>query len=82
MQMQISLASQNGVLFAGNADFIVVPQYNGELGILPNHAPLLTTLKDGEVRVTVGDEVKKFNISSGFLSVYRNDVEVVVDVPR
>ncbi|MDR1033698.1 MAG: F0F1 ATP synthase subunit epsilon [Bifidobacteriaceae bacterium] len=80
--MQVSLASQNGVLFSGNADFVVVPQYNGPLGILPNHEPLLTTLKQGEVRIVVGETEQKFGISSGFLSIYRNEIEVAVDVPH
>lgn len=51
------------------ASFVVLPAYEGELGILPGHSPVLVQLREGEVRVTENGEVKRYAVSGGFAEV-------------
>ncbi len=51
------------------AEFVVLPAYEGEMGVLPGHAPFLVQLKAGEVRVTEGGTVRRFAVSGGFAEV-------------
>ncbi len=60
-------------------DSIVVPAADGELGILPNHAPLLAQLQPGEIRLRVGNETQHFAISGGFVEVQRSGVKVFAE---
>jgi F-type H+-transporting ATPase subunit epsilon len=56
-----------------SADFVALPLYDGELGVLPGRAPLIGRLGIGELRLTVGPEVKRYYIDGGFVQV-RDDV--------
>jgi F-type H+-transporting ATPase subunit epsilon len=49
--MNVVIVSAEGQVFAGDAEMVVAPASMGEVGIAPRHAPLLTTLKPGEVRI-------------------------------
>ena len=51
MPIRCEIVSQDRLVFEGDADIVVVPGSAGEMGILPNHAPLLSTLKYGILRV-------------------------------
>lgn len=53
----------------GQADFIVLPAHEGEMGVLPGHENFLVQLKAGEVRVTENGEVRRFAVSGGFAEV-------------
>jgi F-type H+-transporting ATPase subunit epsilon len=59
---------------------VIAPGVEGELGILPEHAALLTALKTGEMRIKLGGAEDNFFISGGFLEVYNNAVTVLADV--
>lgn len=59
------------------ADFVVLPMVDGELGVLPQHAPLIGRLGKGELRITRGDAVQKWQVSGGFAQV-RKDVVTVL----
>lgn len=59
------------------ADFVVLPMIDGELGVLPQHAPLVGRVGSGELRITRGNTVSKWQISGGFAQV-RADVVTVL----
>lgn len=67
-------------LYSSEATFVVAPGSDGELGIMPMHVPLVSTLCAGEVRVTLPDEssVDRFVISGGYLQVQADDRVIVL----
>ncbi len=64
-------------MFDGEADAVVAPAYDGEVGILPNHAPFMTLLGRGTLTVRRSDGVSRFSLRGGFLQVVDNRVRVV-----
>src|ERR1700679_2891046 len=78
--IHVDIVSAEGELFSGEAVLVIAPGMLGELGIAPRHAPLLTTLKPGEVRVQVeGQEEQVFYVGGGALEVQPNTVTVLAD---
>lgn len=75
--LKVSVISPESVLFEGETDSVVAPAYDGEVGILTGHAPLMALLGDGELRL--GGEGKRFNVSGGFMQVLNNQVRVVTE---
>jgi len=61
-------------------DVVTVPTENGEVGILYNHAPLISTIRPGVVSYTVGGATEKLLIAGGFVEVSENRVSVLADV--
>jgi F-type H+-transporting ATPase subunit epsilon len=59
------------------ADFVAVPMYDGELGVLPGRAPLVGRLGYGELRLRRGMEVRRFFVDGGFVEVRANNVTVL-----
>src|SRR5437879_3729978 len=59
------------------ADFVAVPMYDGELGVLPGRAPLIGRLGFGELRTRIGQHTKRFFIDGGFAQVRGNVVTVL-----
>jgi|SRR5215470_57735 len=59
------------------ADFVALPLYDGEIGILPGRAPLVGRLGYGELRIKRGNQVKRFFVDSGFVQVRANVVTVL-----
>lgn len=72
------LTSQQRI-FEGEAEQVTAPGGDGELTVLPRHAPLLTTLKLGEMRVRVRGEDEGIFVAGGFLEVNNNVVTVLAD---
>ena len=78
--IQVDIVSAEGELFSGAATEVFAPASQGDLGILPRHAPLLTLLKPGEVRVrTPGGEEHHFFVGGGALEVQPSRVTVLAD---
>ena len=78
--IHVDIVSAEGQMFSGEATMVLVPGSQGELGIYPRHAPLLTTLKPGEVRVqTEGEEEQVFYVAGGVLEVQPHLVTVLAD---
>jgi len=78
--IHVDIVSAEGELFSGEASLVVAPGTLGELGIHPRHAPLLTTLKPGNVRIQVdGQEEQVFYVGGGALEVQPNRVTVLAD---
>lgn len=80
MPLRCEIATQDRLLYEGPADMIIAPGTEGELGILPNHAPLLTTLKLGVLTVRNGDEEELFTVAGGVMEVLPQLVTVLADV--
>jgi F-type H+-transporting ATPase subunit epsilon len=80
MPIQVDIVSAEGEIFSGEAEMVFAPGDQGELGIAPRHAPLLTNLRPGEVRVQVKDEDEKFfYVTGGVLEVQPHLVTVLAD---
>ena len=78
--LHVDIVSAEGQIFSGEAAMVVAPGREGELGILPRHAPLLTLLRPGEVRVQTPDgEQHPFYIGGGALEVQPTRVTVLAD---
>ena len=78
--IHVDIVSAEGEIHSGNATMVFAPAKMGEVGIAPRHAPLLTALKPGEVRVQTeeGDE-ETFYITGGMLEVQPHSVTVLAD---
>jgi F-type H+-transporting ATPase subunit epsilon len=78
--IHVDIVSAEGQIFSGAASMVFVPGSQGELGIAPRHAPLLTTLKAGEVRVqSDGAEEQSFYVGGGSVEIQPNLVTVLAD---
>jgi F-type H+-transporting ATPase subunit epsilon len=80
MPIQCEVVSQDRALFSGPVDMVIAPGSEGEMGILPNHAPLLTSLGNGFLRVRHGGGEEIFVISGGVMEVRPTIVSVLADV--
>ena len=80
MTMHIDIVSAEAEIFSGTVTMVYAPAEMGEVGIAPRHAPLLTRLKPGEVRVqTQEGEELSFFVSGGMLEVQPHVVTVLAD---
>lgn len=78
--LKVSVISPERVLFEGAATEVVAPAFDGEVGILPLHAPLMTLLGRGVLRIGISaGEEKRFSVAGGFLQVVDNIVRVVTE---
>ena len=78
--LHLEIVTQEKRLFSGDVDMVTAPGGEGEMGILPHHAPLLTTLKEGVLRVKQGGGEEYFSIGGGFMEVQPDHVIVLADV--
>ena len=78
---RLEIVSAERSLFSGEANFVVVPGIDGELGIFPNHTPLLTKIKPGTLKFHAKDESEEtlFFVAGGFLEVQPTVVTVLAD---
>ena len=74
--LKVSVISPEAVLFEGEAQMVVAPAFDGEVGILTGHAAMVTTLGAGVVRLSDG---QRFAVHGGFLQVADNAVRVVTE---
>ncbi len=73
------MISPEAVLFEGEATSVVAPAFDGEVGILEDHAPMMTLLGSGVLRLGGGGADRRFNIEGGFLQVVDNTVRIVTE---
>jgi F-type H+-transporting ATPase subunit epsilon len=78
-KLHVDIVTVEGRRFKGDADFVVAPGSEGELGILPQHIPLLTFLQPGTVKVRNDSDEQFFFVSGGFLEVRPDEVTVLAD---
>jgi F-type H+-transporting ATPase subunit epsilon len=77
--IHVNIVSAEGAIFEGDADMVFAPAKAGEIGVAPRHAPLITTLKPGSVRVQTGEGEKLFYVTGGILEVQPHLVTVLAD---
>jgi F-type H+-transporting ATPase subunit epsilon len=77
--IHVDVVSAEGEIFSGQAEMVFAPGSEGELGITPRHAPLLTLLKPGEVRVKTAEGEHLIYVGGGALEVQPNKVTVLAD---
>ena len=77
--MHVTVVSPERAVFDGSADAVVAPAYDRQVGILPRHAPFLTLLGTGVLRVQQGSASSRFQVAGGFLQVVGDAVRVVAD---
>ncbi|MDD5365932.1 MAG: F0F1 ATP synthase subunit epsilon [Gallionellaceae bacterium] len=81
MTLHLDIVSAEASLYSGLAEFVVVPAEMGEVGIYPRHAPLLTRIKPGSVRIKSPDKVEEdlIYVSGGILEVQPGVVTILSD---
>ena len=79
MAIHVEIVSAEGAIFSGDAERVFAPASAGEIGIAPRHAPLLTTLKPGSIRVQTADGEKVFYVTGGVLEIQPHLVSVLAD---
>jgi len=79
--LEVSLVTPDGSVFDGEAEMLIVPGADGEIGVLARHAPLVALLKAGSTRVHVkrGHEVREFATGPGFFKVEQDRALALVD---
>lgn len=77
-KLLVEVVAADRVLYAEEAEMVVAPGFEGELGILPLHIPLVSLLKTGELRIKHRDHVDYFFVADGFLEVKEDKVVVLV----
>ena len=77
--MRVTVISPERSVFDGEADSVVAPAFDGEVGILPRHAPFMTLLGAGTLKITSGGESHSVTVDGGFLQVVNNQVRVVAE---
>ena len=79
MPIRCEIVSQDRMVFEGDADIIIAPGTGGEMGILPNHAPLLSTLQYGILKVRSQGREDVFTVAGGIIEVTPRLVTVLAD---
>ena len=80
MPMMLEIITAERQVFSDEVDMVVAPGIDGQLGILPRHAPLMTMLKPGELTVRkAGEEDMYVAVSGGFMEVLGNRVSILAD---
>jgi len=77
--VNLDIVTAEKVVYSGDVDIVIAPGHEGQLGILPHHAPLMTTLSAGELIARKGTEEFLIAISGGFLEVLPDRIIVLAD---
>jgi len=79
MPIRVEIVSQDRMVYQGDADMVILPGEMGEMGILPNHAPLLSTLKFGILKVRTQGQEEFFTVAGGVVEVQPDIITVLAD---
>jgi len=77
--MRVTVISPESAVFDGEADAVVAPAFDGEVGILANHAPMMTVLGTGTLTVRAGEKIQRFHVQGGVLQVVQNKVRILAE---
>ena len=78
-KLHFSLVSPARELFSGEVDHVIAPGTEGEFGVLPDHAPFMTTLKTGRIRIIDGDMARRFFVRGGFADVTSDGLTILAE---
>jgi len=79
MTIRCEIVSQDRTVFQGNVDIVVLPGTEGEMGILPHHAPTLTLLKYGVIKVRHGGKEDLFSVAGGMAEIQPDIITILAD---
>ena len=79
MTIRCEIVSQDRTVFQDDVDIVILPGADGEMGILPHHAPVLTTLKYGVIKIRRGGKEELFAVAGGVAEVQPAIVTVLAD---
>ncbi|MEG1579869.1 MAG: hypothetical protein RR386_01245 [Bacteroidaceae bacterium] len=79
MSLQLTIVSPERTLFKGEVDSVFVPGTTGRFEVLENHAPIISSLTEGQLSYRFS-ELHSINIKSGFIEVAKNKVSICVEV--
>jgi F-type H+-transporting ATPase subunit epsilon len=79
MPIRCEIVSQDRMVFEGDVDIVVLPGMDGEMGVLPHHSPVLTTLKYGLIKVRIKNEEQVFTVAGGVAEIQPKIVTVLAD---
>ena len=79
MTIRCEITSQDRLVYEGDADIVVLPGAAGEMGVLPNHAPLLTTLNMGVIKVRRSGKEEIFTVTGGLAEVQPTIITILAD---
>lgn len=79
MTIRCEIVSQDRTVFQGDVDIVILPGVAGEMGILPHHAPVLTILKYGVIRIRQGGREELFAVAGGLAEVQPEIVTILAD---
>jgi F-type H+-transporting ATPase subunit epsilon len=79
MPIRCEIVSQDRTVYQGDVDIVILPGAGGEMGILPHHAPVLTTLKYGVVKIRRSGKEDIFAVSGGVAEVQPDVVTILAD---
>lgn len=77
--MRVTLISPEAAVFDGEAESVTAPAFDGQVGILPRHAPFMTLLGEGQLVVRQAGSTRAFRVKGGFLQVVDDRVRVVAE---
>lgn len=79
--INVDIVSAEGQVYSGTADLVIAPAVEGEIGIAPNHTPLLTQMGPGEVRIqSGGSDIETLFVDGGILEIQPKQVTILSDV--
>ena len=78
--VRLEIVTPEAKTFSDNVDSVVIPGVEGELGVLPLHAPLMTLLEPGELRVMKNGEETRLAVGEGFVEVTQEKIAVLTDM--
>ena len=78
--VRLEIVTPEAKTFSDNVDSVVIPGVEGEIGVLPMHAPLMTLLEPGELRVMKNGEETRLAVGEGFVEVTQEKIAVLTDM--
>jgi len=78
--LRLEIVTPEAKAYSEDAEMVVLPGSDGELGVYPNHVPVLTTLKPGELRVIKGGRETSLAVGEGFAEITADSVSVLTDM--
>jgi len=79
MTIRCEIVSQDRTVFENDVDIVVIPGTDGEMGILPNHSPVLSTIRLGVIKVRYEDRQEHFTVTGGLVEVQPDIVTILAD---
>lgn len=80
MPLQLEIVTPEARIFSDSVDMVVLPGFEGEMGVLPAHAPLVTTLLPGELRYTKDGKTTEMAVGEGLVEVTGTTTRVLTDM--